>query len=77
MLEFESLLALRTLELPQHGALVVAYHVALQAVDVRKCLVAHFTGLLKKINRNVQLTQVPQILTTRSCRPASDVCASI
>lgn len=53
MLEFESLLALRTLELPQHSALVVAYHVALQAVDVRKCLVAYFAGLLTKTNRNI------------------------
>jgi hypothetical protein len=51
MLEFESLVTLRTLELPQHSALVVAYHVALQTVDVRECLVAHFAGLLTEINK--------------------------
>jgi len=50
VLEFESFLTLRTLELAKHGALIVAYHVALQAVHVRKCLVTHLAGLLAEIN---------------------------
>jgi hypothetical protein len=55
--EFKSFLALRTLELPQHSTLIMADHVALQAVHIRKCLVAHFAGLLTKTNTDIQMTQ--------------------
>jgi hypothetical protein len=53
VLEFERFFALRTLELPQHSTFVMAYHVALQAVHIRKCLVTHFAGLLTKTNTDI------------------------
>jgi len=53
VLEFESFLTLRTLELAKHCTLIVAYHVALQAVNICKCLVAHFAGLLAKTNTDI------------------------
>lgn len=45
MFKFESLFAFWALELPEDGALVVADHVALQAIHIGECFVAHFTGL--------------------------------
>jgi hypothetical protein len=57
VLEFESFLALRTLELPQHSTFVMAYHVALQAVHVRKRLVAHFAGLWEENKTDIQMIQ--------------------
>jgi hypothetical protein len=53
VLEFESLLALRTLEFPQHSTFIMAYHVALQAVHIRECLVTHFAGLSTKTKTQI------------------------
>jgi hypothetical protein len=64
VLEFESFLALRTLELPQHSTFVVAYHVALQTVHIRKRLVAHFAGLWDE-NTDTQMTQFACPLKTQ------------
>jgi hypothetical protein len=57
VLEFECFLTLRTLELPQNSTFVMAYHVALQTVHVRECLVTHFAGLSTKTNTDIQMTQ--------------------
>lgn len=45
MLELESLFALWTLELAKDGALVVADHVTLKAVNIGELLVAHLARL--------------------------------
>lgn len=51
MLEFEGLVAFCAFELSQNGALVVADHVTLEAVDVRKRLVAYFAGLQMRLKK--------------------------
>jgi hypothetical protein len=45
MLELEGLIALRAFEFSQNCTLVVANHVSLEAVDVRKSFVANLTRL--------------------------------
>lgn len=45
MFELERLFALGTFELAQHSALIMAYHVPLETVNVGECLVAHLAGL--------------------------------
>ena len=47
MLEFESLSAVRTLEPPQYGRLVVTDHMPLKAINVGEMLVANFARLQK------------------------------
>lgn len=51
MFELESFFALRTLELAKDGTLVVADHVALQAVNIGELLVAHLARL-QQINNS-------------------------
>jgi hypothetical protein len=65
VLEFESFLTLRTLELPQDSTFVMAYHVALQAIHVRERLVTHFAGLSTKTNTDIQMTQFACLLKTQ------------
>lgn len=43
--ELERFFALGTFELAEHGALIVAYHVPLEAVHVGERLVAHLARL--------------------------------
>lgn len=50
MLEFEGLFTFRAFEFPQHCTFIMAYHVALQAVDIGECFTANFARLkIKKI----------------------------
>jgi len=52
MFELERLFALGTFELAQHRALIVAYHVPLETVNVGERLVAHLAGLQMRENKN-------------------------
>ena len=45
MLEFEGLFAVGAFEFAEAGALVVTDHVALEAIDVGKILLAYYAGL--------------------------------
>lgn len=45
MFELERFFAFGTFELAEHCALIVAYHVPLETVNVGKCLVAHLARL--------------------------------
>jgi len=51
MFELERLFALGTFELAQHCALVVAYHMPLETVNVGERLVAHLAGLQTRENK--------------------------
>lgn len=63
MFELEGLVAFSAFELPENGALVVANHVPLQAVDIGERLVADFAGLEKKINNII--SRVPTLFIRR------------
>ena len=58
MFELEGLVALWTLELAQIRALIVANHVALKAVDVRKRLIANRTNLRRRRVKSEVLVQL-------------------
>ena len=49
--EFEGFVAVGAFEFTQAGALVVAYHVALQAVDIGKILLTYSATLHRFIHR--------------------------
>lgn len=55
MFELERFFALGTFELAQHRALVMAYHVPLEAVNVGKRLVAHLARLQMKEKKHVRV----------------------